>query len=89
MIEAANVPIMQKAVRIIYDISEDTKIREIARLREKALHDEASALKNAKAEGREEGRAEAIAEERAEAVRKMKALGFTDEQIKSLYPDMV
>lgn len=81
MIEATNVPIMQKAVRIIYDISEDTKIREIARLREKALHDEASALKNAKAEGR--------AEERAEAVRKMKALGFTDDQIKSLYPDMV
>lgn len=109
MIEATNVPIMQKAARIIYDISEDTKIREIARLREKALHDEASALKNAKAEGREEGRAEgiaegiekgraegikegraeAIAEERAEAVRKMKALGFTDEQIKSLYPDLV
>lgn len=67
--------------KIKCDISEDTKIREIARLREKALHDEASALKNAKAEGR--------AEERAEAVRKMKTLGFTDEQIKSLYPDMV
>lgn len=67
--------------KIKCDISEDTKDREIARLREKALHDEASALKNAKAEGR--------AEERAEAVRKMKALGFTDEQIKSLYPDMV
>ncbi|MBP0958289.1 MAG: Rpn family recombination-promoting nuclease/putative transposase [Oscillospiraceae bacterium] len=97
MIEATNVPIMQKAVRIIYDISEDTKIREIARLREKALHDEASALKNAKAEGRAEGREEGRAEgreegraeERAEAVRKMKALGFTDDQIKSLYPDMV
>ena len=51
--------IMQKAVRVIYDMSEDTKIREVARLREKALHDEASALKNAKAEGIEEGMTEA------------------------------
>ena len=51
--------IMQKAVRVIYDRSEDARIREAARLREKALHDEASALKNAKAEGLEEGMTEA------------------------------
>ena len=51
--------IMQKAVKVIYDMSEDTKIREVARLREKALHDEASALKNAKAEGIAEGMTEA------------------------------
>lgn len=83
MISSTNIPIMQKAVNVIYDMSEDTKIREIARLREKALHDEASAIKNAKAEGREEGRAE----ERAEAKRKMQALGFTDEQIRLIYSD--
>ena len=71
------IPIMQKAVRIIYDISEDTKIREIARLREKALHDEASALKNAKAE------------ERVETISRMKALGFTDEQINAIYSDRI
>ena len=35
-------------VKIIYDTSEETKTRELARLREKALHDEASALKQAK-----------------------------------------
>ena len=46
---------------------------------EKALHDEASALKNAKAEGR--------AEERTEAKRRMQALGFTEEQIRLIYPD--
>lgn len=79
MIEATNIPIMQKAVKVIYDMSEDAKIREIARLREKALHDEASALKNAKAEGR--------AEERAEAKSKMRSLGFTEEQIRLIYPD--
>lgn len=97
MISQTNVPIMKKAVNVIYDMSEDTKIREIARLREKALHDEASALKNAKAEGLEEGRAEGRAEGRVEGkteernltIRKMKELGFTDEQIKAIYPDLV
>lgn len=69
-------------MNVIYDMSEDTRIREIARLREKALHDEASALKNAKAEGEAIG----IAKERASAISKMKALGFTDEQIRMIYP---
>ena len=73
-------------VKVIYDMSEDTRIREIARLREKALHDEASAIKNAKMEGREEGREEGRAEKRADAIAKMKALGFTEEQIRSIYP---
>ena len=64
--------------RIIYDTSEETKIRELARLREKALHDEASALRQAKDEGREEGRAE----ERKAIIEKMRAMGMTEEQIK-------
>lgn len=99
MIEATNIPIMQKAVRVIYDMSEDAKLREIARLREKALHDEASALKNAKAEGLAEGevigiqkgRAEeraAAAEREKNAIEELKALGLTDEQIKRVYPDV-
>ena len=62
------------------------------------MHDEASALKNAKEEGREEGRAEGREEGRAEGraegreeernatIQKMKALGFTDEQISEIYP---
>lgn len=79
MISQTNVPIMKKAVNVIYDMSEDTKIREIARLREKALHDEASALKNAKAEGRAEGEASIIA--------KMKAFGMTEEQIRRIISD--
>lgn len=79
MISQTNVPIMKKAVNVIYDMSEDTKIREIARLREKALHDEASALKNAKAEGMEE--------EKASVISRMRANGFTDEQIRKIYPE--
>ena len=84
-------------MNVIYDMSEDTKIREIARLREKALHDEASALKNAKAEGMaegievgmakgiEKGMAKGIAKERADAISRMRALGFTEEQIKAVF----
>ena len=86
-------------VKITYDTSEETRIKEIARLREKALHDEASALKNAKAEGKEEGRAEGraegievgmakgIAKERANAISRMRALGFTEEQVRKMYPE--
>lgn len=79
MISQTNVPIMKKAVNVIYDMSEDTKIREIARLREKALHDEASALKNAKEEGKEE--------EKANVISRMRANGFTDEHIRKIYPE--
>ena len=80
VLKQTNVPIMNKAVNIIYDLSEDTKIREMARLREKALHDEASALANAKNEGKAEGRAEA----EADIIKKMKAYGMTEEQIKAV-----
>lgn len=55
MIKNTGVPIMKDAVRVIYDMSDDTRIKEIARIREKAMHDEASALGNAKREGIEEG----------------------------------
>ena len=35
MIKNTEVPVMERAVNVIYDMSDDTKIREIARLREK------------------------------------------------------
>lgn len=69
-------PIIQKAVKVIYDMSEDTKTRELARLREKALHDEASALKQAKDEGKSEGVAMVI--------EKMKANGMTEAQTNAI-----
>ena len=69
-------PIIQKAVKVIYDMSEDIKTRELARLREKALHDEASALKQAKDEGKSEGVAMVI--------EKMKASGMTEAQINAI-----
>ena len=45
-------------MNVVYQMSKDEKIRERARIREKALHDEATALAGAKREGRSEGRAE-------------------------------
>ena len=70
-------------------------MREIARMREKALHDEASALKNAKEEGLLEGRAEGRAEERARslarensAIQRMRELGLSEEQIRAIYSDL-
>ena len=76
MVEATSMPIIQKAVKVIYDMSEDTKTLELARLREKALHDEASALKQAKSEGKYEGVAMVI--------EKMKASGMTEAQINAI-----
>lgn len=92
MLKQTNVPIMNKAVNIIYDLSEDTKIREMARLREKALHDEASALANAENKGIEKGRAEGISIGEENAVNKMiaamKATGFSEEQIQDMLNKM-
>lgn len=62
--------------RFVYDLSVETRKREMARLREKALHDEASALANAKNEGK--------AEAEADIIKKMKAYGMTEEQIKAV-----
>ena len=82
MIENTNVPIMQKAVRVIYDMSEDTRMREMARMREKALHDEATYLKEAREEGKAEGRAEGIASAMESFAAKLRARGMSEEEIR-------
>lgn len=88
MINKTSVPIMQKAVRVIYDMSEDTKIREAARLREKALHDEASALKNAEeiglAKGEAIGLAKGLAKGEANIIAKMRSSGMSESEIERI-----
>ena len=64
---------MASAVNVIYDMNDNTKTGEIARLREKAMHDETSALGNARREGIEEGMEKVI--------EKMRKSGMTEEQI--------
>lgn len=88
MIAKTNDPVMKKAVRIIYDMSEDTRVRELARMREKAIRDDASMRAQERAaglaaglvKGREEGRAE----ERDLLIKKMKASGYSDDEINKL-----
>ncbi|MGN0586452.1 MAG: hypothetical protein ACI4JF_04125 [Oscillospiraceae bacterium] len=82
MIAGTNDKVMENAVNIIYDMSEDTRIRENARIREKALHDEASQMAAARREGIAEGEARGRAEERAEILRQMRLFGMSEEDIK-------
>ena len=74
MLQETNVPIIQKALMVIHKMSADEKMQEIARMREKALHDEALALKSAREEG--------AANREAEIVSKMRTAGFSESDIK-------
>jgi predicted transposase/invertase (TIGR01784 family) len=71
MLEQTGVAPIQKAVKIIRGMGEDMKMQELARMREKALIDETSALSWANLEGRREGRAEGRREEVIEIARNL------------------
>ena len=87
MINQTEAPAIQHAVKLIYDMSEDSMIKEMVRLREKAMHDEASFLATARNEGKAEGRAEGRAEEREKIIAKMKAKGLSDDMIAEYFED--
>jgi predicted transposase/invertase (TIGR01784 family) len=85
MIAEANVDVIDKAVNVIKDMSEDTRIREIARHREKMLHDEASLMKGAMEKGLRQGlrrgREEGRNQEREKLRFNMLRLGMSAEDI--------
>ncbi|MCM1579389.1 MAG: Rpn family recombination-promoting nuclease/putative transposase [Ruminococcus sp.] len=85
MLQQTNVPEIQKAVGIVHTMSADERVRELARIREKALHDEVSALGGAKEEGREEGRKEGriegINEAKSKLIAALRTAGVPEEQI--------
>jgi len=66
-IESMEVPVMEKAIRAYHQITADSEFREAERLREMARHNEASALRHARDEGR--------INERLEIASKMKNAG--------------
>ena len=66
MLENSNIPEISKAVRVIRDMSADTRMREAARQREKELHDHASWMEDGIMMGREQGLAEGMAKGKAE-----------------------
>ncbi len=92
MIKEAGVDEINKAIVIMHEMSEDEKIQEMARLREKWIRDEVSNRefyrKQGKAEGRAEGRAEGKAEGEAnkekEIISKLIQNGFTEEEIRKI-----
>lgn len=84
MIKNTNIPAMEQAVQVIFDMSADTALRERARLREKALHDEASALQGAKEEGIAIGEAKGKLKGINSVIEKMRKSGMTEEQIQEI-----
>ena len=81
MLAETKVPTIEKAVKVILDMSEDTKIREMARQREKMLHDEASLIQGAKNEGIAIGEARGIEQNTLKSILTlMDSLNITDEK---------
>lgn len=93
MLNNTNVPAIKKAVKVIYDMSSDAKIREEARMREKALHDRATALYTATEKGRQQGIQQGIQQGRQEGIQeiiaKMRKNGLSDEQIEAIIGEQV
>ena len=69
-IESMGVPIMEEAISAYRTITATPEFRELVRLREKAAHDEASALGYAKLEGKQEGLREGMQKGMQEGLRK-------------------
>ena len=69
---------INRAVSVLREMSTDERTREIARQRERRLHDEASYMETARLEGRAEGRAE----ERKALLAELRALGVDEEKLK-------
>ena len=69
---------------ILRELSDDEKMKYITEMREKALHDEATAMNAAEKRGMEKGLEKGIEKGRAEVVEKMRKIGMTEEQINSI-----
>lgn len=80
MLNQTGVPKIQKAVVILHEMSLDEEVQEMARLREKWILDENSALGNAKRTGIKEG----IEKERKDMIEKMRKSGIPEEQIQNI-----
>lgn len=83
MLEQTNVKEIKDAIFILREISADEKMRYIADMREKALHDEVSAINSAIAKGKAEG----IAEGQKIIIEKLRRKGMSEEEIKAFLED--
>ncbi len=101
MLRTAEMSALDRAIDDLYNMNNNEKLKELARMREKAMHDKASELEEAiqtgeerglakgRAEGRAEGEAMGIAKGRAERDNeisdKMKKFGLSDEDIRKIF----
>lgn len=76
-IKKMEVPVMSEAINAYRSITVSPEYRELERIRDRALHDEATALRRAKDEGRNEG----INEKASEIASKLIKLGMSSLQI--------
>ena len=79
--QTTEIPEVQDTIVMLRQFSADEKIRQEVHYREKLLHDEATALCNARREGIEEGRAEGEDLKETEIIIKLLKKGKTPEQI--------
>ena len=96
MLENTNVQEINQAIVVLRKLNADEKMRYLAEMREKSLHDEVSALEGAKEEGIAEGIAQGIqkgiaqgiekGEKRKEdeLIEKMRKSGLSDEMINNI-----
>ncbi len=75
-----NVQNNNKTILTLRELNADEKMRYFADMREKALHDEATALQHA----REEGIMQSKEEGTRQIVEKMRKSGMTEEQIQAI-----
>ncbi len=79
MLMNTNNQAIKSGVQTIYELSEDEKLREYIRQREKTIRDYDSSMANAEARGRAEGEIK----RESEIVANLRKMGMTEEQIKS------
>ena len=61
MLKESGMSELNKAINNLYDMNNNERLKELARMREKAMHDKASELEEAIQTGRAEGRADLLA----------------------------
>ena len=82
MLRTAEMSALDRAIDDLYDMNNNERLKELARMREKAMHDRASELEEAIQTGEERGRAEGRAEGRADLLALMAADGVPEEIIR-------
>ena len=83
MLEQTNVQEISQAILVLRELSADEKMRYMAEMREKALHDEATAIHAALEKGMAQGLEKGKAEERQRIMENLRKFGLSEDQIQA------